>query len=186
MTKKRQFERSIETSDIKNFPPGENAPADCRGVLNIPAVFISSSPEETFAIGENFSNLLEKCSIAAFFGPLGSGKTCFIKGIARGLGIAEEITSPTFGIILEYSGTLKNGNSVKVYHIDAYRLRGNDDFYAIGGEEAVFGNGISIIEWSENIPDFIAPHAFRIEIEIKSADKRLIRIYGGQPPMEHK
>ena len=119
---------------------------------------------------------LEKGSIVALKGPLGAGKTCFAKGLARGLGIAEEVTSPTYTIISEYEGTLKDGQPVAVYHIDAYRLGGNDDFSAIGGEEIVFGNGVSLIEWSERIPAFVPPRAIKVEIEIKGDDKRSIRL----------
>ena len=113
----------------------------------------------------------------ALKGPLGAGKTCFAKGLARGLGIVEEVTSPTYTIISEYEGTLKGGQPVTVYHIDAYRLGGNDDFSAIGGEEIVFGKGVSVIEWSERIPAFVPPLAIRVEIEIKKDDKRSIRLY---------
>ena len=89
----------------------------------------------------------------------------------------ENITSPSYTIISEYEGTLEGKEAVRVYHIDAYRLEGNDDFSAIGGEEIVFGNGISIIEWSDKIPDFIPFSAIKVDIEIKEADKRIIRIY---------
>ena len=142
--------------------------------IDFPAVFTCFSAEETFALGERLAPLLEKGSIVALKGPLGSGKTCFAKGIARGLGIYEELSSPTYTIVSEYAGAFT------VYHIDAYRLRGNDDFSAIGGEEIVFGNGISLIEWSERIPAFIPAGAFRVDIELKEDNERLIRIYKEQ------
>ena len=139
--------------------------------------FTSSSPEETFDLGIRLAPALEKGSIVAFRGPLGAGKTCFIKGIARGLGVAEEVTSPTYTIVSEYEGTL-SGEPVTLYHIDAYRLGGNDDFSVIGGEEIIFNNEISVIEWSERIPDFIPPGAIRVDIEIAEDGKRIIRIGG--------
>jgi len=136
-------------------------------------------------LGKRFAHILEKGSVVALTGPLGAGKTCFVKGIARGLGICEEVTSPTYTIISEYEGTLGEEDPVPFYHIDAYRLRGNDDFYAIGGEEIVFGKGISVIEWSERIPDFIPALAIKVEIKIIKDDNRLIRIYRGEvPPLE--
>ena len=126
--------------------------------------------------GEYLAKTLEKGSIVAIEGPLGAGKTCFAKGIAAGLGITEEVTSPTYTIISEYSGFL-NQEKITVYHIDAYRLRGNEDFSAIGGEEIVFGNGISIIEWSERVIDFVPSAAIKVTIEIKKDNERFIRIY---------
>ena len=118
----------------------------------------------------------------ALTGPLGAGKTCFAKGIASGLGISENVTSPTYTIISEYEGTLRGKESIPFYHIDAYRLRGNDDFSTIGGEEIVFGKGISVIEWSEHIPDFIPAYAIEVDIEIENGNKRIIRTY--IPPVE--
>jgi len=136
-------------------------------------------------LGKNIASHLEKGSVVALSGPLGSGKTCLVKGIAAGLHILDEVTSPTYNIITEYEGTLPGGEIISVYHIDAYRLGGNDDFSAIGGEEIVFGLGISLIEWSDRIPDFIPSLAIRVGIEITGTDKRLIRIYREKnPPME--
>jgi len=136
-------------------------------------------------LGKSIASHLKKGSVVALSGPLGSGKTCLVKGIAAGLHILDEVTSPTYNIITEYEGTLAGEEIVRVYHIDAFRLGGNDDFSAIGGEEIVFGLGISLIEWSDRIPDFIPSLAIRIEMEITGTDKRLIRIYRGKnPPME--
>lgn len=146
--------------------------------LNFSAAITSSSPEETFNLGENLAFYLEKGSIVALEGPLGAGKTCFAKGIASGLGVIDELTSPTYTIISEYQGFSPRAKdyNIPIYHIDAYRLRGNDDFSAIGGEEIVFGNGISIIEWSDNIPGFIPPEAFMVKFDILESNKRVISI----------
>ena len=157
--------------------------------FDIPTSIISSLPEETFALGTNLATILKKGSVIALKGPLGAGKTCLAKGIARGLHVEEELTSPTYTIISEYEGIIsedsslkesferKNCSNVRLYHIDAYRLGGNDDFSAIGGEEIVFGDGISIIEWSERIPGFIPNEAIRVDIGIQEDQKRHIRIY---------
>ena len=150
--------------------------------ISIPSEIYSSSPEETFALGECFAAFLDKGSVAALEGALGAGKTYFVKGIARGLRVEEEITSPSYTVISEYRGILpqKTNETVPVYHIDAYRLGGDDDFSAIGGEEIVFGEGISIIEWCNHIPGFILPSAYKINFEIIDGDKRAIRFYGGR------
>jgi tRNA threonylcarbamoyladenosine biosynthesis protein TsaE len=104
---------------------------------------------------------------------LGAGKTCFAKGIARGLGITEEVTSPTYTIISEYQG------SCPFYHIDAYRLRGDDDFTALGGEEIIYGEGISVVEWSERIPASLPKGALFIDMAIEEGGTRNIHISGG-------
>ena len=142
----------------------------------MPAVIVSLSGEETFDLGMRLAPLLGKGDVVALKGPLGAGKTCFTKGIARGLGIEEELTSPSYAIISEYE-CLVGSEKLPVYHIDAYRLEGGDDFSAIGGEEIVFGNGISVIEWSERIPDFIPSGAYRVDFEILGENKRSVRLY---------
>ncbi|GHV81540.1 hypothetical protein AGMMS49991_00980 [Spirochaetia bacterium] len=138
-------------------------------------IFISSSPEETTSLGEKLGRLLPPGSIVALRGGLGAGKTCFTKGIALALGVREEVTSPTYTIISEYEGTLP------LYHIDAYRLAGDDDFGALGADELLYGKGLSVIEWSERLPHSIPPEAVIVEIalidtDFQSAEKRRIRI----------
>jgi len=146
--------------------------------LEIPSIITSSKVEDTIALGKKLSCSLEKGSIIALQGPLGAGKTCLVKGIASGLGVKDEVTSPTYTIISEYEGILDD-KAIPVYHIDAYRLRGTDDFISLGGEEVIFGNGISIIEWSERISELIPEEAFKVVIEIKGENDRLITIYRG-------
>ena len=151
--------------------------------IKFPVFFESSSREETFTLGRRLAPLLEEGGIVALRGPLGAGKTCFAKGIASGLGVEEEVTSPTYTIVSEYEGFLAGENGtegkkpVTLFHIDAYRLRGDDDFTAIGGEDIIFGNGISVVEWSERIPGFIPPGAINVDFEIKEDGKRSIRMY---------
>jgi tRNA threonylcarbamoyladenosine biosynthesis protein TsaE len=151
-------------------------------LLELPAIIISGSEDETVTLGKRFASLLEKGNVVALRGPLGAGKTCFTKGIALALGITEGITSPTYTIVSEYEVFSRETASqcMIFYHIDAYRLRGNDDFSAIGGEDIVFGSGISVIEWSERIPDFIDESAYKVDFEILEENKRCIRIYRGE------
>jgi tRNA threonylcarbamoyladenosine biosynthesis protein TsaE len=143
--------------------------------IDLPAAIISLSEDETFALGKRLAPMLGKGDVVALKGPLGAGKTCFAKGIARGLGIEEGLTSPTYAIISEYECSI-SGEKIPVYHIDAYRLEGNDDFSAIGGEEIVFGNGISVIEWSDRIPALIPSDAYRIDFEIIEDNKRSVKL----------
>ena len=133
---------------------------------------VSDSPDCTFAIGKRIAPLLSGGSVIALEGNLGSGKTCLAKGIASGLGIGENLTSPTYTIISEYSG------SPALYHIDAYRLNSDEDFENIGGVEIVNGDGISIVEWSEKIKKSLPENAITITIKITGPASRLIKIYG--------
>jgi tRNA threonylcarbamoyladenosine biosynthesis protein TsaE len=132
---------------------------------------LSSSQEETISAGEKIAAMLERGDIVALRGGLGVGKTYLTKGIAKGLGIDEEITSPTYTIISEYSGRLP------LYHIDAYRLSGDDGFTNIGGEEILYGNGVSVIEWSEKLEDSIPETAVYVEIEVIGENQRNISVH---------
>jgi tRNA threonylcarbamoyladenosine biosynthesis protein TsaE len=134
--------------------------------------FVSAAPEETLRLGERIARRLRPGSVVALRGGLGSGKTCLTKGIARGMGIAETLTSPSYTIISEYRG------DVPLYHIDAYRLAGDDDFEQTGGMELIGGNGIAVIEWSERIPRSLPDDAITVSIEITGAEERRIRIAG--------
>jgi tRNA threonylcarbamoyladenosine biosynthesis protein TsaE len=133
--------------------------------------FISNFPEETLTLGENIGKELKPGSIVTLKGPLGSGKTVFAAGIARALGIAETVTSPTYTIISEYEGKMP------LYHIDTYRLAGDEDFRLAGGEEALFGEGVCVIEWPERLTLIPLDKAINVEITLMEDGKRKIRYY---------
>ena len=127
--------------------------------------------------GENIARLLDRGSILALCGPLGAGKTILVKGIARFFEIKEEITSPTYTIVSEYEG-IKDGKTFEFFHIDAYRLKGCDDFLASGGEEYLYGKGIVIIEWADRIAGVLPPGTLTVRMETGEENNRLISIYG--------
>ncbi|MDR3193069.1 MAG: tRNA (adenosine(37)-N6)-threonylcarbamoyltransferase complex ATPase subunit type 1 TsaE, partial [Treponema sp.] len=102
-----------------------------------------ASPEETAALGECIARRLVPGSVVALRGGLGAGKTCLTKGIARELGVEEEVTSPSYTIISEYD----TREGVLFYHIDAYRLGGDGDFESLGGRELFREDGIAVVEW---------------------------------------
>lgn len=108
--------------------------------------------------------------ILALQGTLAAGKTTLTKGIARGLGVEEPVTSPTFTLISEYEGRLH------VYHMDVYRLDTTDDFAAIGAEELLYGEGVSIIEWSEKIADILPEDVITVRLEACGDGERRIFI----------
>lgn len=133
--------------------------------------FISRSSEETFALGKRIGEKAPVGSVIAFRGGLGAGKTVLSKGIAAGLGIEEEVTSPTYTIISEYRGRLA------LYHIDAYRLGGEADFAEIGGYELLGSPGsLCLIEWSERLP--VIAGAAVVDIQVEDDGARRIGLSG--------
>ena len=128
-------------------------------------------------------------SVVALQGALGSGKTQLAKGIASGLGITENLTSPTYTIVNEYAlhgiQTFGSGNreqktdeDVVFYHIDVYRLENEKDFEDIGGEEILNSDGICVIEWSGRISNLLPPDCINVSIEITGDTSRVIQIIG--------
>ncbi|MBE6941057.1 MAG: tRNA (adenosine(37)-N6)-threonylcarbamoyltransferase complex ATPase subunit type 1 TsaE [Ruminococcaceae bacterium] len=110
--------------------------------------FITHSPEETEALGERLGKILTPGTILAYRGDLGAGKTAFTRGLARGLGCRELVTSPTYTIVNEYLG-----GRLPLFHFDMYRLRSSDDLFDIGWDDYLERGGICAVEWSENVAD---------------------------------
>lgn len=126
--------------------------------------FRADSAEETVALGERLGALLHPGDIIALEGNLAAGKTTLTKGIARALGVEETITSPTFCLVSEYAGKLP------LYHFDVYRLQGADDFFDVGADEMLYGNGVCVIEWSEKIMEALPKRTIRIKIESETRE----------------
>ena len=132
--------------------------------------FTTKSQEETLSLAFNLGKRLKRKDVIAFEGALGAGKTCFTKGLALGLGVEDDVTSPTFTILYEYSGFLP------LYHFDLYRLSSYDDFLDIAGDEYLDGDGVCVIEWSEKISANLPKNTIHISIEVLANDERLITI----------
>ena len=136
--------------------------------------FITNSPEETEKIGQALGAQLRPGTILAYTGDLGAGKTAFTRGIARGLGCTEQVTSPTYTIVNEYlSGRLP------LFHFDMYRLSCADDLWDIGWEDYLDRNGVCAVEWSENVEEALEG-AVRVHIRKTGEDSRVITIEGGE------
>ena len=136
--------------------------------------FITHSPQQTESVGEQLAKQLRPGAILAYQGDLGAGKTAFTRGLARGLGAAEPVTSPTYTIVNEYlSGRLP------LFHFDMYRLSCSDDLFDIGWEDYLDRGGICAVEWSENVMDAMTG-AICIRIEKLGDDTRRITIEGGE------
>jgi tRNA threonylcarbamoyladenosine biosynthesis protein TsaE len=133
------------------------------------ATFISVSAAETKAAGARLAEEIQAGDVVALVGDLGAGKTQFVKGLAKGLGSKEMVTSPTFTLMHEYQG-----KRVPIYHFDFYRIESLAALRAIGFDEIVFGDGVSVIEWADRFADAIPPRARWIKFEIVSDDQRRI------------
>lgn len=123
-------------------------------------------------IAKSLASSLKPGTVIALDGELGAGKTVFVKGIAMGLGIFEDITSPTFTIVKEYSGRLK------LYHFDVYRIEDSSELFQIGFDEYINGEGVSVIEWAVNIEDTLPSDTIYINIEGSGYSQRKIEIGG--------
>ena len=135
--------------------------------------FTTNSPAETEAVGEKLGKLLQPGTVIAYRGDLGAGKTAFTRGLARGLGCAEQVTSPTYTIVNEYlSGRMP------LFHFDMYRLRSADDLWDIGWEDYLDRGGVCAVEWSENVADAME-NAITVTIEKTGEESRRITIEGG-------
>lgn len=128
---------------------------------------ISNSPKDTETIGEKIASKLKGDEVIALFGGLGMGKTAFTRGLCSALGISDGVSSPTFALVNEYSG------KYRVYHFDMYRVTTWDDLYSTGFFDYI-GNGILVIEWSENIEGALPENAVKISISRGSGDEQRI------------
>ena len=136
--------------------------------------FLSNSPAETEAVGAALGAILQPGTVIAYRGDLGAGKTAFTRGLARGLGYAEPVTSPTYTIVNEYLG-----GRLPLFHFDMYRLASSDDLWDIGWEDYLERGGICAVEWSENVDDAME-QAIYVTIEKLGEDTRRITIEGGE------
>ncbi len=135
--------------------------------------FITHSPEETEALGQRLGEKLPAGTVLAYQGDLGAGKTAFTRGLARGLGYAEPVTSPTYTIVNEYLG-----GRLPLFHFDMYRLRSAEDLFDIGWDDYLDRNGICAVEWSENVWSALESPLV-ISIEKLGESTRKITVEGG-------
>ena len=134
----------------------------------------TNSAAETEALGQRLAAGLSAGSVIAFTGDLGAGKTAFTRGLARGLGVEERVTSPTFTIVNEYEG-----GRLPLFHFDMYRLGSSDELFDIGWEDYLARGGVCAVEWSENVDDALDPDCIRVDIRRGESDEqRLISITG--------
>ena len=135
----------------------------------------TNSLEETIRLGEKIGALLKGGDVIAYSGGLGAGKTTITRGISTGLGLGDEVTSPTFSLVNEYVG-----NSLTLYHFDMYRITSPDDLETTGFYDYMDGESVLAIEWSENIESELPKSAIRIEIARLDENTREITIDGDE------
>jgi len=135
------------------------------------ATFISHSPAETESLGEIWGHVAQRGWVIGLSGELGAGKTQLVKGLARGLGIAARVHSPTFTLVNEY-----DGGRLRLFHLDLYRLETREQFLSAGLEELLPPDGVAVIEWAERIYDlrFTIYDLKKVQIEIVNDAERKI------------
>ena len=135
--------------------------------------FITNSPQETEALGQKLGQTLPAGTVIAYRGDLGAGKTAFTRGLARGLGITDPVTSPTYTIVNEYLG-----GRVPLFHFDMYRLHSADGLFDIGWDDYLERQGICAVEWSENVEEALE-NPLIVTICKTGEESRKITLEGG-------
>ena len=136
--------------------------------------FITNSPMETEAVGAALGKQIKAGTVIAYRGDLGAGKTAFTRGLAKGLGADDMVTSPTYTIVNEYLG-----GRMPLFHFDMYRLSSSDDLWDIGWEDYLERGGVCAVEWSENVDDALE-NPILITIEKLGEESRCIHLEGGE------
>lgn len=137
---------------------------------------VTHSPQETIDTAKKIGGLLKKGDIIAYKGNLGAGKTTFTRGLAIGLGLGDNVTSPTFALVNEYCG-----DKLNLYHFDMYRIGTEGDLESSGFYDYDFDNNIAVIEWSENIAEFLPKNTIYITINaVGDTDREIIAEDGGR------
>jgi tRNA threonylcarbamoyladenosine biosynthesis protein TsaE len=137
--------------------------------------FYTKSEQETENLGCALGEKLKPGTVVAYYGDLGAGKTAFTRGLARGLGVKDRVTSPTYTIVNEYSGR------IPLFHFDMYRLGSSEELFDIGWEDYLTRGGVLAVEWSERVEDALEdPIVVRMEKDPIEPDRRKITILGGE------
>ena len=131
---------------------------------------ICKTEEEMLSLGASLAKKATEGSVISLRGSLGAGKTVLARGFARELGIEEAIVSPTFTLVQEYEGRLP------MFHMDLYRIKSEEDFMMIGGEDMLYSNGVCLIEWSEVIDGMLPANTVYINIQVNQDQSRTVTI----------
>ena len=132
---------------------------------------VTNSAAETRALGEKLASRLKAGDVVVLEGELGAGKSELARGIARGLGVTETVTSPSFTILNVYES-----GRCPLYHFDWYRLESEEELYELGMDEYLGGDGIAVVEWAERCPDAVPENVLRIRLEVTGGESRRITV----------
>ena len=132
---------------------------------------VTNSAAETRALGEKLASRLKAGDVVVLEGELGAGKSELARGIARGLGVTETVTSPSFTILNVYES-----GRCPLYHFDWYRLESEEELYELGMDEYLGGDGIAVVEWAERCPEAVPENVLRIRLEVTGGESRRITI----------
>ncbi|ACF12537.1 protein of unknown function UPF0079 [Chloroherpeton thalassium ATCC 35110] len=141
--------------------------------------FLSRSAEETRGRAREFAETLQRGDIVLLVGTLGAGKTEFVRGICDVFHCTASVSSPTFTLLNIYEGVSK-GSAISLYHFDLYRIESETELPAIGFDEYLFGDGVSIVEWADRFPRFFPKQAITVQIEPCGENERRVVISGGK------
>lgn len=137
--------------------------------------YISASPGQTEEFALRLAGRLQPGDVLAFFGPMGMGKTCFTRGLCRGLGYTGDVNSPTFALVNVYAG-----GRLPIFHFDMYRIATWEDLYSTGYFDYLEQDGVTVIEWSENIENALPNNTVFVTIEKKDEATRVITVDWGE------
>jgi tRNA threonylcarbamoyladenosine biosynthesis protein TsaE len=145
------------------------------GVNNAERKIVTRGPEETHRVARELLETLKPGAVLALHGELGAGKTCFVQGLARAMGVRRVVSSPTFTLINEYTSA-----GMRLHHVDLYRIRDSREALDLGLDEYIHGDGITAIEWAERIADLLPETTVHIRMTTgKKPDERAIVIRSG-------
>jgi len=130
----------------------------------------TSSEQETLELARALAVRLQRGDVVALLGELGSGKTVFVKGICRAFGAQEHVSSPSFVILNRYEGKDQSNRELLIYHLDLYRVKSLDEIYDLGFEEFFYGDGITLIEWAEQLGDLLPSKRYDVHLSYGESD----------------
>jgi tRNA threonylcarbamoyladenosine biosynthesis protein TsaE len=144
----------------------------------VPAIaYVTEGAEQTKAIGAGLGRLLRPGDVVLLHGDLGAGKTTLTQGIAQGLGVREQIQSPTFTLVAEHAGQTATGKPITLYHLDLYRLAGAEDLESFGWEQYLAPvDGVSVVEWPERAGTWLPEEYLLVRLEPDGVDRRRVAI----------
>jgi tRNA threonylcarbamoyladenosine biosynthesis protein TsaE len=142
-----------------------------------PLTFVTGSAEQTRALGAEIGRLLRPGDVVLLHGDLGAGKTTLTQGIAQGFGVREQIQSPTFTLVAEHEGRTATGVWINLYHLDLYRLAGEEDLDSFGWEQYLAPvDGVSVVEWPERAGTWLPDEYLLVRLESDGADRRRVAV----------